>query len=151
MSKLRFMGTLKEIEYPLSLSKKLKFIPDQECAVVEKDSKDETKFVVHLPVDDRGGLSKGEGSMFVYDKEVCICLETSKVEWLPTWKLNGHYKIVMQPNEKEARGYSKLPEDSNDISMSAEGGGRSKQFQLVFMTSPDGRYRRSPPLMRFVQ
>lgn len=144
MSTLRFTGTLKEIEYSLASNKKLRFLPDSECAVIGKEGKDETNFVVLLPVDDKARVSdKDTGIVFTYDKEVCICLEASNVEWLPTWKVNGHYKIVMKPNEtkkksgKEAGRNSKTSEDSNDVVITVEGIGHSKQFQLVFVSEKE--------------
>ncbi len=138
MSKLRFMGTLKEIEYSSSSSKRLKFIPDQECAVVEKEGKDETRFVVLLPVDVKERLSEADtGIVFAYGEKVCICLETSKSEWLPIWKVKTHYKIVVELDDKKKTNRTKVKADSetsedlNGVTITVEGACLSEQFQLV--------------------
>ena len=132
MSCLKFTGTLKEIKYSSS-SKILKFIPDQECAVVVKDGKDETKFVALLPADDKGCFSDTDtGIVFAYDTDVCICLGASNGTWLPTWKVKGFYEMVLKPNNAIAAGNnSASPTGSNDCAITVESCGLSEQFQLV--------------------
>ncbi len=98
MSKLRFTGTLKEIEYSSPSSKKLKFIPDQECAVVEKGDKGERKFVVLLPVNTSGM----EGIAFKYDENVSVEIKPA-LAWLPAWKVNGHYVFVLETIDEANR------------------------------------------------
>ena len=95
MSMYGFTGTLKEI-VSLPTNKKLKFIPDQECSVVVKSGKDETRFVVFLPVDNNGVLfTNDEGIAFKYSDTVSI--EVKPVgAWLPTWKINTRYVFVLE-------------------------------------------------------
>ena len=138
MSMYRFTGTLKEI-VSSPTNKTLKFIPDQECSVMMKSGKDETKFVVFLPVDEKGSLSDSTmGIVFAYDELVCICLGSSKQEWLPAWKAKGHYKIVVEESKSpsKTRKTTTAPSSeksggSEDVTITIEEAGSPKQFHLV--------------------
>ena len=139
MSMYRFSGTLKEIVSSAS-NKTLNFIPDQECSVVVKSGKDETKFVAFLPGDATGILSKrDDGIVFTYDEKVNICVGISKQEWLPTWKVKGHYMIVIETDKRLPKKgktatapNSEMTENSDAISVTIESAGKChKQFHLV--------------------
>ena len=86
MSKYRFAGTIKEIKSTTS-SKELAFVPDREYAVSEKD---EILFVAFLPDDD-----KEVGMVFKYADNVRV-VDKDKAKWAPTWKINGHYALVLE-------------------------------------------------------
>lgn len=91
MSKLRFAGTLKEIEVSSS-SKVLRFVADQECTVSEdRDGKKET-YAIFLPADN------GEGIAFKNEGKLKIVVE-SKAKWLPAWKVNGRYELMLEPGD----------------------------------------------------
>ena len=88
MSEYRFIGTLKECGYS-SGNKVLRFVPDQECAVTEDRDDEKVKYVVLLP------QSGGEGIVFEYKDKVVFKLKT-KVKWIPNWKPDGHYTLVLK-------------------------------------------------------
>ena len=95
MSKYRFAGTIKEIKSTTS-SKELAFVPDRESVVSEKRGEDEILFVAFLPEDD-----KEEGIVFKYADNVRVISKAKttgrgKVEWTPTWKVGGHYKLEFE-------------------------------------------------------
>jgi len=92
MSKYRFIGTLKECEH-FSGKKVLRFVPDQECAATEDRDDEKVKYVVLLP--QRGG----EGIVFEYKDKVAFRLKT-KAKWLPNWKPDGHFVLVLKLAEE---------------------------------------------------
>lgn len=89
MSKYRFAGTIKEIKSTTS-SKELAFVPDREYSVSEKRGKEEILFVALLPEDD-----KEVGIVFKYADNVRV-VDKGKAKWAPTWKINGHYALVLE-------------------------------------------------------
>ena len=88
MGKYRFVGTLKECERS-SGNKVLRFVPDQECATAENRDDEKVKYVVLLP------QKGGEGIVFEYKDKVAFKLKT-KSKWLPNWKPDGHYVLVLK-------------------------------------------------------
>lgn len=96
MSKYRFAGVVREIKsFPSGKTdNEVGFIPDREYAVTEKRSKDEILFVVLLPEDGK------EGVVFKYGDNVQI-IDKSKAKKARTWKVNGHYALVLEKVEEE--------------------------------------------------
>lgn len=95
MSEYRFAGTLKECECS-SNNKVLRFVPDQECAVVENCGDNKVRYVILLPCND------GEGIVFRYEDKVEIA-DTGKATWLPAWKVGSHYELVIVSTKKASR------------------------------------------------
>lgn len=91
MSKFRFAGTLKELETSSS-SKMLYFAPDQECTVSEDRNGKKATYVIFLPADN------GEGIAFKYEGKLKIVVQ-SKAKWLPAWKVNGRYELLLEPGD----------------------------------------------------
>lgn len=95
MSKYRFIGTLKECGHSSS-NKVLRFVPDQECAVIENCGDNKVKYVVLLP------CNSGEGVVFKYMDKLEI-VDTGKSAWLSSWKAGGHYELVIVSTKKASR------------------------------------------------
>ena len=88
MSRFSFEGTINEI-LTTSSGKELHFVPDREYAITKKQGKNEILFVAFLPDDGN------EGIVFKYRDNVHV-VDKGKVKWVPTWKINGHYTLVLE-------------------------------------------------------
>lgn len=93
MSKFSFEGTINEIQ-TTSSGKELCFVPNREYAIAKKQGKDEILFVAFLPDDDN------EGIVFKYRDNVRV-VDKGKAKWVPAWKINGHYMIVLESVTEE--------------------------------------------------
>lgn len=106
MSEYRFIGTLKECEHS-SNNKVLRFVPDQECVVTENCDKDKVKYAVFLPPKD------GEGIVFAYKDKVVFDVK-SITGWLPKWKIDGRYALVLDQLFVKTEDLSKAAESDPD-------------------------------------
>ena len=88
MSRFSFEGTINEIQ-TTSSGKELCFVPNREYAIAKKQGKDEILFVAFLPDDDN------EGIVFKYRDNVHV-VDKDKAKWVPTWKIKGHYSLVLE-------------------------------------------------------